>query len=112
MPVTAAITYDLTVFGAKNVGGVFFSAKEAEEKSLEIIRDTEASVVEVWQIEHKHYCGVTSIACTCKGLSKALAAHFTQDDRHRVPARPGAPLFATGTPTRGRLSVLAERLGC
>lgn len=110
MPVTAATTYDLVVFGAKNVGGVFFSVKEAEKKALEIIRDTEAEVVEVWLVEHKHYCGVTEIACTCKGKNRALVTHFTQEDIHLAPARPDRPLFA-GPPTRGRLSGLAERLG-
>lgn len=108
MPVTAALTYDLAVFGAKNVGGVFFSSKDAEKKALEILRDTEASVVEVWMIEHKHYCGVTEIACTCKGRNRALVTNFTQDDRDLAPAA-DERLFAVGTPTRGRLSGLAER---
>lgn len=108
MPVTAT-TYDLVVFGAKTVDEAFFSTQDAEQKALEIVRDNEAAVVEVWLVEHKHYCKVTEIACTCKVRSRTQLTHFTPDDRHRAPARPDKRLFAAGTPTRGRLSGLAER---
>lgn len=110
MPISAAISYDLKVFGASGVGGVFFDVEPAEKKALEIIRDTEAAVVEVWQVEHKHYCGVTEVACTCKGVSQKMVSHFTQADRHLAPDSSGEAPFLAGAPTRDRLSSLAERV--
>jgi hypothetical protein len=79
MPINSATTYDLKVFGAGTFGGGFFAEDKARAKARAIVAETKAQVVEIWQVEHKVWCDVSEITCTCKGVSRRLIQTETID---------------------------------
>jgi len=124
MSVSSVTTFEPSVRDGR-WGGIFFKEAEAEARGWDMLRDEEgAQAVEIWRVEHKHWCGVTEIACTCGSTGKALLGTLMAStcpcwsgNEHgcrlhgplaHLGAQPGKKKARAAQP-RTRLSALAER---
>jgi hypothetical protein len=117
----APVTFDLEITwsGQQSRPWTICHSLEDAKRRLEKLwdEDLEIQKAAIHRVTHKHYCGVTAVACTCGGVSKELALGFesgplrwqARDEARAVRARARENKAALGLVSgpRSRLSPLA-----